>query len=111
MLSISTASIIGSNAVRALDVNLALSVPTNICGESGISSVDLSWDTPTDINVTGHVVEYQTYGAVSWTAGPTITADNAVTVPATNGVRYSYRVASTNNISNIRFFGWEMYVT
>ena len=97
MLSMTTATIIGSNAVRALDVNLALSAPTNICGESGLSSVDLSWDTPTDINVTGHVVEYQTYGAASWTAGPTITAVNAVTVPGTNGVRYSYRVASTNN--------------
>ena len=97
MLSITTATIIGSNAVRALDLNLALSAPTNICGESGISSVDLSWDTPTDINVTGHVVQYKTYGAASWTAGPTITAVNAVAVPATNGVRYSYRVASTNN--------------
>ena len=97
MLSITTATIIGSNAVRALDVNPSLSAPTNICGESGISSVDLSWDTPTDINVTGHVVEYQTYGAASWTAGPEVSEVNRVTVPATNGVRYSYRVASTNN--------------
>ena len=97
MLSITTVTILGSNAVRALDVNLALPAPTNICGESGLSSVDLSWDTPTDINVTGHVVEYQTYGTASWTAGPTITEVNRVTVPATNGVRYSYRVASTNN--------------
>ena len=97
MLSITTATILGSNAVRALDVNLALPAPTNICGESGLSSVDLSWDTPTDINVTGHVVEYQTYGAASWTAGPEVTEVNRVTVPGVNGTRYAYRVASTNN--------------
>ena len=97
MLSMTTATIIGSNAVRALDVNLALSAPTNICGESGLSSVDLSWDTPTDINVTGHVVEYQTSGAASWTAGPAVTEVNRVTVPGVNGTRYKHRVASTNN--------------
>ena len=97
MLSITTATIIGSNAVRALDVDSALAAPTNICGASGLSSVDLSWDTPTDINVTGHVVEYQTYGAASWTAGPTITEVNRVTVPGVNGTRYKHRVASTNN--------------
>ena len=97
MLSITTATILGSNAVRALDVNLALPAPTNICGESGISSVDLSWDTPTDSNVTGHVMEYQTYGAASWTAGPEVTEVNRVTVPGVNGTRYKYRVASTNN--------------
>ena len=97
MLSITTATILGSNAVRALDVNPSLSAPTNICGESGLSSVDLSWDTPTDINVTGHVVEYQTSGAASWTAGPEVTEVNRVTVPGVNGTRYTYRVASTNN--------------
>ena len=97
MLSMTTATIIGSNAVRALDVDSALAAPTNICGESGLSSVDLSWDTPTDINVTGHVVEYQTSGAASWTAGPAVTEVNRVTVPGVNGTRYTYRVASTNN--------------
>ena len=97
MLSITTVTILGSNAVRALDVNLALPAPTNICGESGISSVELSWDTPTDINVTGHVVQYKTYGAASWTAGPEVTEVNRVTVPGVNGTRYTYRVASTNN--------------
>ena len=97
MLSITTATIIGSNAVRALDVDSALAAPTNICGESGLSSVDLSWDTPTDINVTGHVVQYKIYGAASWTAGPEVTEVNRVTVPGVNGTRYTYRVASTNN--------------
>ena len=86
-----------SSPVSALSEDLTLQQPTNICGESRISSVDLSWDTPIDSNVTGHVMEYQTYGAVSWTAGPEVTEVNRVTVPGVNGTRYTYRVASTNN--------------
>ena len=86
-----------SNPVSALTEDLTLQKPTNICGDSGIGSVHLSWDTPTDSNVTGHVVEYQTYGAASWTAGPAVTEVNRVTVPGVNGTRYTYRVASTND--------------
>jgi alpha-tubulin suppressor-like RCC1 family protein len=94
-----------SNPVSALTEDSTLQQPTNICGESGISSVDLSWDTPTDINVTGHVVEYQTYGAASWTAGPEVTEVNRVTVPGVNGTRYKYRVASTDDSGNRSAWG------
>ena len=59
--------------------------------------MDLTWDRPTDVRVSGHVVEYQAFGDTSWTNGPEVTEMNRVTVPGVAGTRYKYRVASTDN--------------
>ena len=86
-----------SSPVSALSEDLTLPKPTNICGKSGSGSMDLTWDRPTDVRVSGHVVEYQAYGDTSWTNGPEVTEMNRVTVPGVAGTRYKYRVASTDN--------------
>ena len=94
-----------SNPVSALTEDLTLPQPTNICGKSGLSSVDLTWDRPTDARVTGHVVEYQIYGASSWSSGPAVTEVDRVTVPGVNGTRYKYRVASTDDLDHRSAWG------
>lgn len=85
---------------HALSIDSSIPAPTNVCAESAVSAVGLTWDAPTNERVTGHVVEFRMSGSDTWNEGPTVTSTSSVSVPGTNGTRYHYRVAAVDESGN-----------
>lgn len=80
----------------AMPVSLAIPKPTNVCAQSQVSAVGLTWDEPSGASIDGHVVQYQVVGAADWTDGPAVTDPASVVIPGLAGSRYRYRVAATS---------------
>ncbi|MFC6644449.1 hypothetical protein ACFQBQ_02360 [Granulicella cerasi] len=63
-----------------------------------IPRIELTWDTPADVRVTGIEVQWQLTGATTWNDGGTVSvASNVAYIPAVSGQTYDVRIRSVRS--------------
>jgi len=90
----------------------APSVPTNVAGVAGNTTVALTWSAPSSSGgspVTGYGVDYSSDGGSTWTtavaASAGVTARTYTVTGLTNGTSYVFRVAAANAVGT---GGWSV---